>query len=112
MTGGGAGEASSGGTVLELHGAAMRSMSDLHEQVAGHPATPDTYARDFDALFDVLVAHYRPPIHIRWYDAPLAKKRMGRDFPRAVAVIEDAAGFHRTKGKVFELELIEGPAPA
>ena len=99
-------------TVLELHGGAMRGIADFHEQVAAHPETPGSYGRDLDDLFDVLVAHFRPPLHIRWYDAALAKKRLGRDFQRAQAVFEDAAGYYSVKGDSFRVELIDGPAPA
>ena len=99
-------------TVLELDGASMRSLADLHEQVAQHPETPGFYGRNLDALYDVLLGFYRSPTRIRWHNASQAREQMGPDFARATRVFEDAAEELESFGRDYRFELIEGALPA
>jgi len=88
----------------------MRSLGDLHAQVARHPQTPDDHGPNLDALFDVLVAYYTTPLSIRWYGAGAARRALGPDFDRARQVFDDAVDYHRQKGAAARFEIIEGAA--
>ena len=96
-------------TVLALDGATMRSLADLHAQVARHPETPGDHGPNLDALFDVLLAYYTAPLEIIWRNAAAARTALGPDFARARQVFDDAVEYYHSKGRPAEFTLIEGP---
>ena len=90
-------------TDLVLDGAKMRSLDDLHEQVARHPETPEIFGRNLDALSDVVSGFYSPPNRVIWFNADLARQALGNDFDRVLKIFEESPD--------TSVELIQKPLP-
>ena len=87
----------------------MHSLADLHAQVARHPETPGSHGPNLDALFDVLLGFYIPPLQVTWYNAAAARAALGGDFAQAQQVFDDAVAYYHSKGRPAAFTIIEGP---
>ena len=95
-------------SVVNIDGSALRSLDDLHDQIAAHPDTPDFYGRNLDALGDVLTGFFQPPLDIRVCHAEAARLSMGADFEKMMSVLQDAC--RETEGST--LSVSAGPPPS
>ena len=53
------------------------------------PGVPAGFGSNLDALWDVLSTDVAGPFAIRWQHAAASRKSMGRDFRRAVKLLQD-----------------------
>ena len=65
-----------------------RSLDDVHEAVAAHPAIPDHYGRNLDALSDVLGDVQ--DVVVVWRGVRTSVAAMGADAARLGDVLRDA----------------------
>lgn len=75
-----------------LDGKAIRSLTDLYDQLSISLALPKHFGRNLDALWDVLSADVEGPFEIVWKQADASKKAMGGDFDRAVQLLQQLEG--------------------
>jgi ribonuclease inhibitor len=68
-----------------LDGKVIRSLDDLYDRLA----LPEHFGRNLDALWDVLSTDVEGPFAIAWKHAGDSKKFMGKDFDRAVQLLQD-----------------------
>ena len=71
-----------------LNGKAIRSLVDLYNQLSISLALPKHFGRNLDALWDVLSTDVEGPFEIVWKQADASKKAMGRDFDRAIQLLQ------------------------
>lgn len=69
---------------------APADLAHLHDQVAAHPAVPDHYGRNLDALADVLTT-LPAPVGVAWRGYG-ARRRLGAALPRVEAALDEAHG--------------------
>jgi ribonuclease inhibitor len=72
-----------------LNGSAIRSLTDLYDQLEKKLSFPDHFGRNLDALGDVLSHDIEGPFEIVWRHAADSQKTMGVDFERGVTVLQD-----------------------
>lgn len=91
--------------ILELDGAIIRSVSDVHDRIASHPGVPDYYGRNFYAFRDVLNGYVSLPLKIIWTRSSESKVRLGSDFDRFVLMMEQVAEDTKDRTRKLEFEL-------
>ena len=72
-----------------LDGRTIRSLDDLYDQLLKQISLGEHFGRNLDALWDTLSGDVEGPFTIVWKDAVDSKKRMGKDFDRAVKLLKD-----------------------
>ncbi len=72
-----------------LNGKDIRSLDDLYDQLSNQLSFPAHFGRNLDALWDVLSADMGGPFEIEWKHANESKKTMGKDFERAVKLLQE-----------------------
>ncbi len=72
-----------------LNGRDIRSLDDLYDQLASRLSFPAHFGRNLDALWDVLSTDIEGPFKIEWKHANNSRKTMGRDFERAVKLLQE-----------------------
>ena len=72
-----------------LNGENIHSLADLYDRLASGLSLPEYFGRNLDALWDVLSTDVAGPFAIRWQHAAASRKSMGRDFRRAVKLLQD-----------------------
>ena len=72
-----------------LNGRTIQSLDDLYDQLSIRLALPEHFGRNLDALWDVLSADVEGPFVIEWKSADDSKKSMGKDFDRAVKMMQE-----------------------
>ena len=71
-----------------LNGRAIRTLDDLYDQLSIRLALPEHFGRNLDALWDVLSTDVEGSFEIEWECADDSKKSMGKDFDRAVRLLQ------------------------
>jgi ribonuclease inhibitor len=71
-----------------LNGKDIRSLDDLYDQLSSRLSMPEYFGRNLDALRDVLSTDVEGPFEIVWRHADDSKKSMGKDFDRAVKLLQ------------------------
>jgi len=72
-----------------LNGEHIHSLADLYDRLASGLSLPGHFGSNLDALWDVLSTDVAGPFAIRWQHAAASRKSMGRDFRRAVKLLQD-----------------------
>jgi len=72
-----------------LNGEHIHSLADLYDRLASGLSLPEHFGSNLDALWDVLSTDVAGPFAIRWQHAAASRKSMGRDFRRAVKLLQD-----------------------
>ncbi len=72
-----------------LNGKDIRSLADLYDQLSSQLSFSAHFGRNLDALWDVLSADMEGPFEIEWKRANESKKTMGKDFERAVKLLQE-----------------------
>jgi len=72
-----------------LNGSAIRSLDDLYDRISTLIDLPEHFGRNLDALWDVLSTDIEGPFEIIWKHAENSKKFMGKDFDRAVKLLQE-----------------------
>jgi len=72
-----------------LNGKTLRSLDDLYDQLSKGLLLPKHFGRTLDALWDVLSADVPGPFEIVWKHADDSRKMMGRDFDRALKLLQE-----------------------
>ncbi len=72
-----------------LNGKDIRSLDDLYDQLSSRLSFPEHFGRNLDALWDVLSADIEGPFEIEWKNANDSRKTMGKNFERAVKVLQE-----------------------
>jgi len=72
-----------------LNGEHIHSLADLYDRLASGLSLPEHFGSNLDALWDVLSTVVAGPFAIRWQHAAASRKSMGRDFRRAVKLLQD-----------------------
>jgi ribonuclease inhibitor len=73
----------------KLNGRAIRSLDDLYDQLSTRLGLSEHFGRNLDALWDVLSTDVEGPFEIEWKHSDDSKKRMGKDFDRAVTLLQE-----------------------
>ena len=71
-----------------LEGTTIRSLENLYDQLSTRLTLPEHFGRNLDALWDVLSTEVEGPFEIEWANADHSKKSMGKDFDRAVRLLQ------------------------
>lgn len=71
-----------------LNGKEIRSLDDLYDQLSIRLDLPEHFGRNLDALWDVLSTDVEGSFEIEWKFADHSKKSMGKDFDRAVKLLQ------------------------
>jgi ribonuclease inhibitor len=69
--------------------ASLGSLADVYARLARDLAFPRHFGGNLDALWDVLTTDVAGPVEIVWVDHAEARRRLGADFDRIVAVLRD-----------------------
>ena len=72
-----------------LNGKKTASLDDLYDRLSIPLSLPKHFGRNLDALWDVLSTDVEGPFEIVWKDAGTSRKRMGKDFDRAVKLLKE-----------------------
>lgn len=72
-----------------INGSAIRSLDDLYDRISNRLDLPEHFGRNLDALWDVLSTDVEGPFEIIWRQADNSKKFMGKDFDRAVKLLQE-----------------------
>ncbi len=72
-----------------LNGKDIRSLNDLYNQLSSQLSLPEHFGRNLDALWDVLSADIEGPFEIEWKHASDSRKAMGKNFERAVKLLQE-----------------------
>ena len=72
-----------------LDGRVIRSLDDLYDQLSIRLSLPEHFGRNLDALWDLLSTDVEGPFVIVWKHADDSRKLMGKDFDRAVKVLQE-----------------------
>ncbi len=72
-----------------LNGSTIGSLDDLYDRISILIDLPEHFGRNLDALWDVLSTDVKGPFEIIWKHADNSKKLMGKDFDRAVKLLQE-----------------------
>ena len=72
-----------------LNGRLIRSLDDLYDQLSIRLSLPEHFGRNLDALWDLLSTDVEGSFVIVWKHADDSRKLMGKDFHRAVKVLQE-----------------------
>jgi len=72
-----------------LNGSTIRSLDDLYDRISTRIDLPEHFGRNLDALWDVLSTDVEGPFEIIWKHADNSKRLMGKDFDRAVKLLQE-----------------------
>ncbi len=72
-----------------LNGRDIRSLDDLYDQLSSRLSFTEHFGRNLDALWDALSTDIEGPFEIEWKHAKDSKKAMGKDFDRAVKLLQE-----------------------
>ena len=72
-----------------INGNTIRSLDDLYDRISTLIDLPEHFGRNLDALWDVLSTDVEGPFEIFWKQADNSKKFMGKDFDRAVKLLQE-----------------------
>ena len=68
----------------------IRSLDQLYDELARQLGFPPHFGRNLDALWDVLTSDVAGPLEIVWEKPELSRASLGDDYPRLVALLEEA----------------------
>jgi ribonuclease inhibitor len=74
-----------------LDGLAIQSLPAFYEEIGKVLPLPDYFARNLDALADVLITDLAGPCEIVWENSAVSKQAMKKDFPRIRTVFKGMA---------------------
>lgn len=72
-----------------LNGNTIGSLDDLYDRMSTLIDLPKHFGRNLDALWDVLSTDVEGPFEIIWKHADNSKKLMGKNFDRAVKMLQE-----------------------
>jgi ribonuclease inhibitor len=72
-----------------LNGSTIPSLDDLYDRMSILLDLPEHFGRNLDALWDVLSTDVEGPFEIIWKNANNSKEFMGKDFDRALKLLQD-----------------------
>jgi ribonuclease inhibitor len=78
-----------------LDGASLTTLDQVYDALAAQLGFPAHFGRNLDALWDVLTTDIAGPIEIEWRNAAAARKALGGDFKRLIALLDELATTRR-----------------
>lgn len=68
----------------------IHSLDRLYDELARQLDFPPHFGRNLDALWDVLTSDVEGPLEIVWENPELSRASLGDEYPRLVALLEEA----------------------
>lgn len=78
-----------------LEGAKLADLDAVYDALAAQLGFPAHFARNLDALWDVLTTDIAGPIEIAWRDTAAARRWLGPDFDRLARLFDDLGAARR-----------------
>ena len=78
-----------------LEGGRLRSLDAVYDALESQLGLPRHFGRNLDALWDALTTDVPGPVEILWRDADTARRALGADYDRLLAVLRRAAAARR-----------------
>lgn len=76
---------------VTIDGRRTRTLADFYRQAREHLNLDEDFGDNLDALRDALTTDVPGPVKIRWRHTGRARRALGKDFERLLAVLEGAA---------------------
>ena len=75
---------------IVISGDCVDTLDDIYDEVERQLTLP-YFARNLDALWDVLTREVDGPVEILWRESDVSRARLGPDFDRLTALLREVA---------------------